>query len=118
MPIGAAGPGIGDADVEDERERERERDHEHERDHEVAGAREDLPLARARALIAEAIRRRWDEGLLARDPDGVFTAFLGSDHVERLMEGRTAAGGVAGAPGMVAATEVDWDERSAIGRLR
>ena len=83
-------------------------------------AREDLPLARARALIAEAIRRRWDEGLLARDPDGVFTAFLGSDHVERLMEGRNAAGGISvpGAGGTVASTVVEWDERSALGRLR
>ncbi len=42
-------------------------------------------LARARALIELAIRRRWAEGLLAKDPDGVFTAFLGADHVEKLM---------------------------------
>src|SRR5579862_6026201 len=42
-------------------------------------------LTRARALIEAAIRRRWAEGLITKDPDGVFTAFLGAEHVERLM---------------------------------
>jgi len=50
-------------------------------------------LARARALIEQAIRRRWAEGLLARDPDGVFTAFLGAEHVEKLMQKPTAGEG-------------------------
>src|SRR5204862_683426 len=48
---------------------------------------EDAVLGRARRLIADAIRRRWDEGLIARDPDGVFTSFLGAEHVEKLMQG-------------------------------
>ena len=114
--VGAAEDGERAVAGEGEREHDQERGGEHDG---AGAAREDLPLLRARALIAEAIRRRWDEGLLARDPDGVFTAFLGSDHVERLMEGRTAAGGVSGAlAGLVAGAEVEWDERSAIGRLR
>jgi hypothetical protein len=44
-------------------------------------------LVRARALIEQAIRRRWAEGLITKDADGVFTAFLGAEHVERLMRG-------------------------------
>src|SRR5580658_9331768 len=43
-------------------------------------------LGRARGLIERAIRRRWNDGLLTRAPDGVFTAFLGADHIERLMQ--------------------------------
>ncbi len=43
-------------------------------------------LARARALVERAIRRRWSDGMLTRDPDGVFTAILGAEHVERLMQ--------------------------------
>lgn len=45
----------------------------------------DALLERARVLIAAAIRRRWGEGLIARDPDGVFTSFLGAEHIERLL---------------------------------
>jgi ATPase family associated with various cellular activities (AAA)/Winged helix domain, variant len=47
----------------------------------------DDALARARALIEGAIRRRWDQGLITRDPDGVFTAFLGPEQIEKLMAG-------------------------------
>jgi AAA+ superfamily predicted ATPase len=42
-------------------------------------------LVRARALIEAAIRRRWAEGLITRDADGVFTAFLGANEIEKLM---------------------------------
>ena len=48
-------------------------------------------LQRARSLIDRAIRRRWSEGLLTRDPDGVFTAFLGAEHVERLLQPRPSS---------------------------
>src|SRR5262245_30581668 len=48
-------------------------------------------LTRARNLIALAIRRRWAEGLLTQDPDGVFTAFLGAQHVEKLMQAPRSA---------------------------
>jgi hypothetical protein len=41
-------------------------------------------LARVRVLVEHAIHRRWSEGLLNRDPDGVFTSFLGAEHIERL----------------------------------
>ena len=75
----------------------------------------DLPLARARVLIGAAIRRRWDEGLLARDPDGVFTAFLGADHVERLMEGRAPSAD--GTPAWVGSEAVLWPEAGALGRI-
>lgn len=54
---------------------------------------DDDALLRARTLIERAIRRRWNEGLLTRDPDGVFTAFLGADHVERLLQPKTQAAG-------------------------
>ena len=48
-------------------------------------------VARARELVERAIRRRWEEGLLNRDPDGVFTAMLGAEHVERLMQPRAVS---------------------------
>jgi hypothetical protein len=48
---------------------------------------EDDYLVRARGLIEAAIRRRWSEGLITRDADGVFTAYLGANEVERLMKG-------------------------------
>jgi AAA+ superfamily predicted ATPase len=47
---------------------------------------EDEYLARAVRLLELAIRRRWSEGLLARDPDGALTAVLGAEQVERLMQ--------------------------------
>ncbi len=37
-------------------------------------------------LIEQAIRRRWAEGLITRDNDGVFTAFLGASEVETLLK--------------------------------
>jgi AAA+ superfamily predicted ATPase len=43
-------------------------------------------LDRARVLIEHAIRRRWAEGLITRDADGVFTAFLGANEVEKLLK--------------------------------
>src|SRR6185369_6298513 len=52
----------------------------------------DEPLLRARELIVRAIRRRWSTGLLSRDPDGVFTAFLGSEQIERLMTDNRPSG--------------------------
>src|SRR6185295_9203514 len=54
----------------------------------------DAYLQRARSLIERAIRRRWDEGLITKDADGVFTAFLGAEHIERLMGPQAAVGGV------------------------
>ena len=42
-------------------------------------------LVRTRLLVEAAIRRRWSEGLLNQDPDGVFTSFLGADHIDRLI---------------------------------
>lgn len=42
-------------------------------------------LVRARNLIELAIRRRWATGMLTRDEDGVFSAFLGAEHIERLL---------------------------------
>ncbi|MBP8806258.1 MAG: ATP-binding protein [Kofleriaceae bacterium] len=48
-------------------------------------AAEDDYLVRTRALLELAIRRRWAEGLLTKDADGVFTAYLGAPDVERLM---------------------------------
>src|SRR5690349_16926742 len=42
-------------------------------------------LVRAITLIEHAIRRRWAEGLITRDADGVFTAFLGANEVEKLL---------------------------------
>jgi hypothetical protein len=56
----------------------------------VLGSDADDCLYRARALIELAIRRRWADGLITQDPDGVFTAFLGAEHVERLMKPRPA----------------------------
>jgi SpoVK/Ycf46/Vps4 family AAA+-type ATPase len=41
---------------------------------------------RIRQLIERAIRRRWQEGLITQDKDGVFTAFLGAEHVEQLFK--------------------------------
>ncbi len=43
-------------------------------------------LVRTRSLIEHAIRRRWAEGLITKDADGVFTAYLGANEVERLMK--------------------------------
>jgi AAA+ superfamily predicted ATPase len=42
-------------------------------------------LIRARVLVEDAIRRRWAEGLITRDADGVFTSYLGAAEIERLM---------------------------------
>lgn len=50
----------------------------------------DEPLLRARELIVRAIRQRWATGLLSQDPDGVFTAFLGAEQIERLMVNKKA----------------------------
>jgi AAA+ superfamily predicted ATPase len=63
----------------------------------MASVSSDLPdfLARTRALIGDAIRRRWDEGLLNRDPDGVFTSFLGAEDVERLIQARPTGAALA-----------------------
>ena len=47
-------------------------------------------LNRALALIEGAVRRRWRDGLLTRDPDGVFTSVLGAEHVEQLMQQQPA----------------------------
>ena len=49
-------------------------------------------VVRARGLVERAIRRRWEEGLLNRDPDGVFTAMLGAEHVEKLMQPQAPSG--------------------------
>jgi SpoVK/Ycf46/Vps4 family AAA+-type ATPase len=46
---------------------------------------------RIRQLIERAIRRRWQEGLLNKDDDGVFTAYLGVQHVESLLKTSGAA---------------------------
>jgi hypothetical protein len=43
-------------------------------------------LIRAIFLIEHAIRRRWAEGLITKDADGVFTSFLGANDVERLLK--------------------------------
>jgi AAA+ superfamily predicted ATPase len=51
----------------------------------MPGIEEDDYLVRTRSLIEHAIRRRWAEGLITRDADGVFTAYLGANEVERLM---------------------------------
>src|SRR5262245_13217903 len=48
-------------------------------------------LARTRALVERAIRRRWSQGLITRDPDGVFTSFLGAGEIERLMKSQGQA---------------------------
>ena len=48
-------------------------------------------VTRARGLIERAIRRRWADGLITKDSDGVFTAFLGAGEIERLMRPTTAA---------------------------
>lgn len=48
-------------------------------------------LVRTRALLEVAIRRRWTEGLITRDADGVFTSYLGANDVEKLMAPNTAA---------------------------
>jgi AAA+ superfamily predicted ATPase len=50
-------------------------------------------LIRARALIEAAIRRRWTEGLITRDADGVFTAFLGANEIEKLMRAEAPTDG-------------------------
>src|SRR6187455_500187 len=50
-------------------------------------------LIRARALIEAAIRRRWAEGLITRDADGVFTAFLGANEIEKLMRAEAPTDG-------------------------
>jgi AAA+ superfamily predicted ATPase len=49
-------------------------------------------VVRARVLTEHAIERRWSEGLLNKDPDGVFTSFLGAEHVEKLVRLPTAVG--------------------------
>jgi hypothetical protein len=48
-------------------------------------------LTCALLLIEHAIRRRWAEGLITRDTDGVFTAFLGPNEIERLLHPVAAA---------------------------
>ena len=48
-------------------------------------------LVRALTLIEHAIRRRWAEGVITKDADGVFTSFLGANDVERLMRSAPAS---------------------------
>ncbi len=68
-------------------------------------------LQRVRQLIELAIRRRWSEGLITRDPDGVFTAFLGSDHVEKLLH----PAGSETVPAL--ATDFTYHQHTPLGRL-
>ena len=42
-------------------------------------------LVRTRTLLETAIRRRWAQGLITRDADGVFTSYLGANEIEKLM---------------------------------
>ena len=63
--------------------------------HELAPSlREADYLVRTRALLEVAIRRRWAEGLITRDADGVFTSYLGANDVEKLMAPATAAAAI------------------------
>ena len=71
----------------------------------------DAPILHARQLIVQAIRRRWDKGLLTRDPDGVFTAFLGAPQIDRLIAEPVDA--PAGEP----ASEMVVDGAEPLGRL-
>jgi len=59
----------------------------------VARAEDDY-LVRSRALLEHAIRRRWAEGLITRDADGVFTSYLGAQEIERLMAAPSGPGQV------------------------
>lgn len=75
-----------------------------------ASAADDYIL-RARSLIESAIRRRWAAGMLTRDPDGVFTAILGAEHVERLLETPPVD------PNAKLIDDYAYDPAGAIGRL-
>lgn len=52
-------------------------------------------LARALELLEAAIRRRWADGLLTRDADGIFTSVLGAEHVEQLLRAPAATAAAA-----------------------
>lgn len=47
-------------------------------------------LRRVRTLIGRAIRRRWNEGLLAREHEGAFAGYVGADMVEHLLSSKPA----------------------------
>ena len=71
-------------------------------------------LVRTWQLLEVAIRRRWSEGLIPREQDGIFASFLGSDEVEKLLAARAV-----GAPAEAQPFDDRWlfDPLSPLGRL-
>ncbi len=58
-------------------------------------------VSRGRALLGRAVRAAWEQRLLTRDPDGLFSGMLGAPEIEKLIEraeADTPATPVAAAP--------------------
>ena len=69
----------------------------------------DQHLARARQLLERAIRQRWADGMINRDPDGTFSAQLGPQEIEKLMRPPSATTDVV--------DDFRYDKSSPIGAL-
>ena len=69
----------------------------------------DAHLTRARTLLERAIRQRWADGMINRDPDGAFSASLGPQEIELLMRPPSAR--------TESVEDFRYDKTSAIGEL-
>jgi AAA+ superfamily predicted ATPase len=70
-----------------------------------------LIVTHARALLSRAVRVAWENQVLTRDPDGLFSGVLGAGDIEKLIERAAKAEGAA----TVASVPL---ERPAVPRLR